>query len=67
MAVRKPRYRDVTVVVTMRVHRDMSTREAKVELKTRVNALCAYYDWLASGACAEDSHLTVKRVTVYST
>lgn len=63
MAARKPRRRDVTVVVTLSVHRDMTLAEAKRELKTRTNDLCEQHSMLASGRQAEESDVRVRRVT----
>lgn len=63
MAARKPRSRDVSVVVTMRVHRGMTVAEAKRELKTRANDLCGHYEWLRSGRLAEESDLKIRKIS----
>lgn len=58
---RKPTRKTLTFTVTVSVRREVTAAQARQEVRTRVNSLCAHYTWFGE-RCAEESDVRVSAV-----
>lgn len=66
--MKTPRRKELTFIVTVSIKRDITTNEAKREVKTRVNYLGGYHSYYGSGESsrpAEDSDVRVRRINAW--